>query len=65
MEYALYKGDEFLCIGTIKEIAKNQNILIETVKFYATDAYKRKLAKRKITTNAKILIKLDDDENEE
>ena len=64
-EYALYKGDEFLCIGTAKEIAKNQNVSTQTVMFYATDAYKRKLAKRKSTTNARILIKLDDDENED
>ena len=32
-EYALYKGDKLLIIGTIDEIAKNQNIQKKTIYF--------------------------------
>ncbi len=61
-EYALYKGDEFLSVGTAKEIAKEVGVKPKTVMYYGTNAYKRKLAKRKNSKNAKILIKLEDEE---
>ena len=61
-EYALYKGDEFLSVGTVEEIAKEVGAKPETVMYYGTNAYKRKLAKRKDSKNAKILIKLEDEE---
>ena len=34
MEYALYKGDEFICIGTLKEIAEFIDVKYETIKTY-------------------------------
>lgn len=58
-EFALYKGENILCIGTISEIANHQNISEETVKFYGRPAY----IKRRQNANAKdykILIDLDD-----
>lgn len=58
--YALYKGEEFLCMGTIYQIAKEQNVGIGTIKYYKTNAYKRKLDKRN-SKNARILIKIEDD----
>lgn len=58
-EFALYKDEEFLCIGTIKEIAKEMNLNESTVRFYATEAYKIKTG-----GNGKVLVCLDDDDNE-
>ena len=45
-EYALYKGDNLLAIGTIPAIANKVNVQERTIYFYNTDAYKRKLEKR-------------------
>lgn len=57
-EYALYKGDECLCIGTIKEIAKHQNVKEETVRFYGYPVHMKR-----IKENAKVLIEIDGPEN--
>ena len=34
MEYAVYKGDRFICIGTLKEIAEFLEVGYETVLTY-------------------------------
>lgn len=57
--YALYKGEKLLSMGTIFQIAQDLNVQVRTVKYYGTDAYKRKLAKRKKSNNSKILIELE------
>lgn len=54
-EYALYKGDDCLAIGTIKEIAKQMNVKEETIYFYTMPAYKRRCKKSK---NRRELVKL-------
>lgn len=59
-EYALYKGETCLSIGTIAVIAKELNISPETVKYYSRDSYKKRLSKRKVK-NARELVKLEDD----
>lgn len=40
--YALYKGDEFLCMGTIKEIAKKMGVSERTIRFYSSPVYQRR-----------------------
>lgn len=55
-EYALYKGDEFIVLGTVDEIAKFTGIKKESVTFYGTPTYK----KRNSGENAMCLVKLDD-----
>lgn len=57
-EYALYKGEEILSIGTIYQISMDLGIKIKTVQYYGTNAYKRKLKKRKVK-NARELVELD------
>ena len=43
-EYALYKGEECLAIGTRKDLAKQFNVKLKTIDFYKSPAYlKRKL----------------------
>lgn len=55
-EYALYKGEELLIIGTIAEIAKHQGVKEDTIRFYQYPAYIRR-SKIKYN-NRKILIPL-------
>lgn len=54
-EYALYKGDDLLSIGTIKEIAHHLKIKEKTVKFYKTNSYKKRTSEEK----GRRLIKLE------
>lgn len=58
--YALYKGDKFLSVGTIKEIAEELNMNPDTVRYYGSGAYKKKLERRINTVNAKILIRVEE-----
>lgn len=60
-EYALYKGDEILQIGTISEIAEKQKVKEKTVKFYKTRAYEKRIQNRK-SKKAKILIEIEREE---
>ena len=46
-EYALYKGDKLLAMGTKKEIAKELGVKVSTVNFYAHPAYKRRTSEEK------------------
>lgn len=57
LEYALYKGDEFIDIGTLEELAKKLNVSTKTIRYYKTPAYKRK---GKEDANRKVLIRIDD-----
>jgi hypothetical protein len=60
--YALYKGGNILSVGTIKEIANELNMSVETLMFYGTDSYKKQLALRKRSKNARLLVQLEDEE---
>lgn len=59
-EYALYKGDELLDMGTVKELARQFNVKIETIHYYNTPTYKR----RTNPNRARRLVPLDWDEDE-
>lgn len=64
-EYALYKGDEILSIGTIPEIAKELGVKRDTVAYYKTQAYQNRLKRRNaLNGNVRILIPLDDEGEE-
>lgn len=52
MRYSVYKGDEEIAFGTIKEIADKLGIKQESVKFYGTESYKKRTKK-----NGRCLIK--------
>lgn len=56
--YALYKGDELLSLGTIKQISKEMNILESSVRFFGNKTY---LERTKGSHNRKILIKIEND----
>lgn len=46
-EYALYRGDEFINIGTIAELAKQENVKYETMRHYLNPSVKKQQMKRK------------------
>ena len=56
-EYALYKSEEILAMGTIFEIALEMGVTVETIKYYGCNSYKKKLAKRKKQT-ARVLVEI-------
>lgn len=55
-EYAVFKGEEMLAMGTYKEICEKLNISYQTFRYYGTDAYK----KRTKEENARRLVCLND-----
>lgn len=61
-EYALYKGENLLHIGTIKEIAKAHGVKANTIRFYNTPCYKKRIAKRRNARNYITLTKLEESE---
>ncbi|MGJ0847463.1 hypothetical protein ACR77J_12300 [Tissierella praeacuta] len=64
-EYAFYKGDEILSIGTIPEIAEKLGVKRDTVAYYKTQAYQNRLKRRNaLNGNVRILIPLDDEGEE-
>lgn len=58
-EYALYKGEDLLAIGTAQEIADEMNVKMETVLFYKKPAYKKRINKN---GNVRILVDLEEEE---
>ena len=55
--YAIYKGDEFLDVGTIPELAERFNVSINTVVFWTSKKYHQRIGE-----NAKKAYKLEDKE---
>ena len=45
-EYALYKGDKYLFGGTIKELAKYLGVKEQTIRFYNSPCYLRRIKDR-------------------
>lgn len=60
-EFALYKGESLLAIGTIKEIADAMKVKKETIEFYSMPAYLKRAEKRKegLDGNFRVLVSLD------
>jgi hypothetical protein len=55
-EYALYKGEKLLAIGTRRELAKKFNVKLNTITFYGTPTYQ----KRNKGDNCRVLVCLED-----
>ncbi len=58
-EYALYRGDEFVDLGTIKQLAKSRGIKESSLRFYCTASYLKRLEERN-STNALCLYEIKD-----
>ncbi|MEK4700384.1 hypothetical protein MKX47_12375 [Solibacillus sp. FSL R7-0668] len=61
VEYALYKGDNLLAIGSLEDIAEQTGKTMGALKFMRTPSYERKVENSK---NAMILEILENDEEE-
>ena len=59
--YALYKGDNFLTLGTKEELAKYLNVSIKTIEFYGRPCYQ----KRNKKGNCYIVIRIKEGEDDE
>ena len=53
-EYALYRGDEFLKIGTLEELANYLKVERRTILFYASPTYLKRT-----NGNGYVVVKLD------
>ncbi|WP_144568615.1 hypothetical protein [Bacillus pseudomycoides] len=60
-EYAVYRGESLICIGTIKECAQHMGVLPKTIHFYKTPAYQRRLSERKNPRNYLTVTELEED----
>lgn len=56
-EYALYKGDKFLDIGTAEELADKFNVKPATIKWYSMPTNLRRIEKRK-SYNGLVAVRL-------
>ena len=63
-DYDVYKGDEFLTVGTAEECAEYLKVKVETIRFYVSATYKRRIKKRGSTNSAIIVFKLDGEEED-
>lgn len=45
--YVMYKNDECLAVGTLIQLSKQLNVSIQTLYFYLTPSYKKRLKKGK------------------
>lgn len=65
IEYAIYRGDKFEFIGTRKECVDYLGCKKQTFSVYLTTTYKKRLAKRKKHKNCIVVVKLDDEDEEQ
>lgn len=61
IEYAVYKGDDLLCIGTAIECAQQLKVKPATIQWMATPAGKKRSASRKNPHKCTTAEKLTDD----
>ena len=59
--YAVYKGDDFICLGTARECAVYLDIKLSSFRFLLSPAYLKRIEKRKETQHALIAFKIDDE----
>lgn len=55
-EYAVYKKENLLCMGTLKECAAQLGIEPKSVMFYGTPIYQNRVK------SGRVLVKLEEDE---
>lgn len=62
-EYAIYKGDEFITIGTARECAEQLGVSQDTIRFYSSPAYAKRV--EHVADKAIIAVALMDEEKEQ
>jgi len=65
-EFAVYKGDELICIGTAKECADHLGIKVSSFFSYMTPSRMKQIGERKKgKRNRMEIVRLDDEEDDE
>lgn len=64
-EYAAYKGDQLVAVGTAKELAIKLGIKQKSIYWYTSPTYQRRLDKRENSKNARVIVCLDEKEGDE
>lgn len=62
-EIAMMRGDQVVDQGTIAEVAARRKVQPETIRFYLTGAYERRLAKRVNLDNSITVVRTDEGED--
>lgn len=57
-DYAVYRGDEFVTVGTQAEVARELGVKPDTIYFWSTPTYNKRLKK---DSKALVSIRLEDD----
>lgn len=65
LEYAVYKGDELIAMGTPAECAAIMNVQPSYIKWLTTPTHKRRLANRKRPERCTTAVKLSEEEEDE
>jgi hypothetical protein len=61
-EYAVYKGDKLIAMGTAEECSQEMNVTPDYIHWMNSPFYQRKLAKRKKPERCTSVVRLDDDD---
>lgn len=64
-EYAVYKGEELLAMGTAEECSAKLNVSKEYIYWLTMPTAKRRLASRKHPKNCTTAIRIDESEEDE
>ena len=57
-EFAVYQGNDLICIGTAKECAEILNIKPSSVRWQTTPTAQKRLEKRKHPDRCRVFIKI-------
>lgn len=60
--YALYKGDKYVCDGTLGELSKVTGLKPETLYFYSMPTYRRRIESYHKETTALVTVRLDEEQ---
>ena len=60
-EYAVYKGEELLAIGTARECACKIGVKEATIRWNATPSARKRVEKRKKQDKCRVVVKLEND----
>ena len=62
--YAIYKGDTFVDLGTVAYLSKKYGISNQTIRYYASPIYRKRLIGKDLDNN-RIVIVVEDEGGEE
>lgn len=61
MEYAVYKGEDIICIGTAVTCAHHLGVTVKTIQWYATPTGQKRAASRKKPDKCLMVCKIEEE----